>query len=211
MGLRERKKAQTRQLLADTAAQLFATRGYDEVSMVDVARASDVSDQTIYNYFPAKQDLVFDRAEEFRERYSRTVLERPRGTSPAEALRPLAHQEIERYRHTDLDLSRGEFPAISVSSPSIRRFALEVFDQQVETVAAAIAETDPAIHPAIARAHAASLISVFQLINDHVGRSVLDRASPNAAADALATDADVVLDALDRHFHQLSETALPRG
>ena len=106
-GLRERKKARTRQHIADTAARLFADHGYDEVSVVDVARAADVSDQTVYNYFPVKQDLVFDRAEEFRERLARAVADRPAGTSPAQALRPVADVDVERHRGIYLQGARG--------------------------------------------------------------------------------------------------------
>jgi AcrR family transcriptional regulator len=199
-GLRERKKAQTRQHIADTAARLFATLGYDQVSVVDVARAAEVSDQTVYNYFPAKHDLVFDRAEEIRERYARTVAERPAGTSPAAALRAVAREDIERHRHTGPDEARGEFPALSVSSPTMRRLALEIRDQQAEAVAAAIVATDPALHPAVARAHAAALISVFQLIFDRIGRSVLAGSAPGAVADELAPAVEAVLDHLDHHF-----------
>jgi AcrR family transcriptional regulator len=70
------------------AAALFGEHGYDAVSIVDVARAADVSDQTVYNYFPAKQDLVLDRADEILDWYRQVILERPKGTSPASALRP---------------------------------------------------------------------------------------------------------------------------
>jgi len=210
-GLRERRKAQTRQRLADTAARLFATHGFDQVSMVDVARAAEVSDQTVYNYFPAKQDLVLDRAEEIRERYARTVVDRPSGTSPAAALRALAREDIERYRGADLDLARGEFPALSVSSPSIRRYALEARDQQAETVAAAITETCPSIHPAVARAHAAALSAVFQLIVDRIGRSVLDGAPADAVADELTAATEIVLDDLDRHFRTITAVSPAAG
>jgi AcrR family transcriptional regulator len=61
------------------AAGLFAERTYEAVSILDVARAAEVSDQTVYNYFPAKQDLVLDRVDEFLERYRRAVLERGDG------------------------------------------------------------------------------------------------------------------------------------
>lgn len=84
VGLRERKKEMTRQHIADTAARLFATAGYDDVSVVDVARAAEVSDQTVYNYFPAKQDLVLDRADEI---VSGTP--RPSSTDRAARVRPL--------------------------------------------------------------------------------------------------------------------------
>lgn len=53
-GLRELKKARTRQLIADVAARLFAERGYEHVLVSDIAREAEVSEQTTYNYFPSK-------------------------------------------------------------------------------------------------------------------------------------------------------------
>jgi AcrR family transcriptional regulator len=199
-GLRERKKAQTRQHIADTAARLFATHGYDQVSVLDVAQAAEVSDQTVYNYFPAKHDLVLDRIDEFRERYTRTVVERPAGSSPAAALRAVAREDLERHRRADLDLARGEFLALCASSPTIRRFALEARDQDIDAVTTAITGTCPGVHPAVARVHAAALMAVFQMIVDRLGRSVLDGAPPGAVADELAPVVEVVFDHLDRHF-----------
>ncbi|QUQ66242.1 TetR/AcrR family transcriptional regulator [Kutzneria sp. CA-103260] len=199
-GLRERKKAQTRQHIADTAARLFGEHGYDRVSVVDVAQAACVSDQTVYNYFPAKQDLVLDRADEYRERYRRTVVERPSGMSPAAALRALAREHLERHRGTDLAEARGALPAMCVSSPTIRRFALEMCDEHAEVIAAAITETCPGLHPAVARARAAALMSAFQMITDHLGRSVLAGEPPAKTADELAPAVEAVFDDLDRQF-----------
>lgn len=199
-GLRERKKTQTRQHIADTAALLFAAHGYDQVSIADVARAAEVSDQTVYNYFPDKHDLVLDRAEEFRDRLSLAITGRPAGTSPAHALRALAHTDIERYRGCVLDEARGEFPALSAGSVAIRRVALEMFDQQADAAAEAIIQTCPAMHPAVARAHAAALVWVFQLITERTGRGVLDSTPPATVADELAPMVEAALDDLDRHF-----------
>jgi AcrR family transcriptional regulator len=66
-GLRERKKAQTRTLIAASAARLFAVAGFRGVSMVEVASAAGVSEQTVYNHFPTKESLVFDRAPSLRQ------------------------------------------------------------------------------------------------------------------------------------------------
>ena len=192
-----------RQYIADTAAHLFAIHGFDQVSIADIAQAVEVSDQTVYNYFPSKQDLVLDRAEEIRKRYQQIILNRPSETSPATALRTVAHEDIERYRHVDLDQARGEFPALCITSPSIRRFALEVRDQQLETVAAAIMTTCPTIHPAVVHAHAAALISVFQMITDAIGRSVVANTSCIAVADELTLAVEAVFSDLDSHFRTL--------
>ena len=60
IGLRERKKARTRRVIADAAARLFAERGYEQVAVSDVAREAEVSEQTVYNYFQTKEQLVTD-------------------------------------------------------------------------------------------------------------------------------------------------------
>ena len=64
-GLRERKKAQTRQLIADTAWRLFADRGFERVTVAQVARAAQVAVATVFNYFPTKEDLFFFPLEAF--------------------------------------------------------------------------------------------------------------------------------------------------
>jgi AcrR family transcriptional regulator len=208
-GLRDRKKARTRERIADVAAGLFAERSYEAVSVVDVARAAEVSDQTVYNYFPAKQDLVLDRADEFLEQYRQAVLRRGEGVSPASALRPLVDQDIDRYRHADPKLARGEFPAQCVESAVLRRFALEFRERQADTVAASITSTCPAMDPIVARAHAAALISVIQTIADRIGASLLDGVASEALAADMTRAAAVAFDDLDRTFH--SVTSIPQG
>src|SRR5437870_7397341 len=76
VGLRERKKARTRQLIADTAARLFAERGYERVAVSDVAREAEVAEQTLYNYFPTKEQLVTDRDEQIRDRLCNLIRDR---------------------------------------------------------------------------------------------------------------------------------------
>jgi AcrR family transcriptional regulator len=65
VGLRERKKEQTRQAIAETAWRLFAERGYDRVSVAEIARAAEVAEATVFNYFPTKEDLFYFRLEAF--------------------------------------------------------------------------------------------------------------------------------------------------
>jgi len=66
VGLRERKKARTRRVIADAAARLFAERGYEQVAVSDVAREAEVSEQTVYNYFQTKEQLVTDRDQQIQ-------------------------------------------------------------------------------------------------------------------------------------------------
>jgi AcrR family transcriptional regulator len=84
-GLRERKKEQTRQLIADAARELFAERGFDAVTVAEVARAADVSEATVFNYFPRKEDLVYGRMESFEDELLAAVRDRAPGESALQA------------------------------------------------------------------------------------------------------------------------------
>ncbi|MFE7131147.1 TetR/AcrR family transcriptional regulator [Streptomyces sp. NPDC057638] len=85
-GLRERKKRQTRQYISDVATGLFLERGFDAVSVAEVAEAADVSVNTVYNYFAAKEDLFLDRGAELADRLARWVRGRAPGESAAAAV-----------------------------------------------------------------------------------------------------------------------------
>jgi len=86
-GLRERKKQQTREVIAETARALFAERGFEAVRVSEVARAADVSEKTVFNYFPTKEDLVFWRLEAFEAEILGAVRDRAAGESALTAFR----------------------------------------------------------------------------------------------------------------------------
>ncbi|MFB6436762.1 TetR/AcrR family transcriptional regulator [Streptomyces sp. NPDC056411] len=94
-GLRERKKRQTRQYISDVATGLFMERGFDEVTLAEIARAADVSVNTVYNYFPAKEDLFFDRSKGLIDRLARFVRARRVGESAAAAVLRELREEVE--------------------------------------------------------------------------------------------------------------------
>src|SRR5918996_734009 len=87
MGLRERKKAQTRQLIADTAWRLFADRGFEQVTVAEVAREAQVAPATVFNYFPTKEDLFYSRLEAFGTRLLQAVAAREPGEPALAAFR----------------------------------------------------------------------------------------------------------------------------
>lgn len=200
LGLRERKKLETKHRLGDVAARLFAERGFDAVSVSDVARAADVADQTVYNYFPTKPELVLDRADEILERSRRVVAERAEDETPADAVRVLVHEDIERFTTGDPALARGEFPAQSLQSDILRRYALEFRHDQAESIAAALVETDPALPLLVARIHAGSLVTVVHAVTERIGAAVLAGADRETAAAELRADADTALDDAAENF-----------
>src|SRR5215211_2325660 len=85
--LRERKKQQTRELIAETASRLFEERGFEGVTVADVARAAEVSEGTVFNYFPTKEDLFYKRMEAFEAELVDAVRNRPPGESVLSAFR----------------------------------------------------------------------------------------------------------------------------
>ena len=199
-GRRERKKRETRDRLADVAARLFAEHGYDAVSVSDVARAAGVADQTVYNHFPTKPDLVFDLAEEMLERSRRCVAERDVASTPAEALRASVHEDIDQFVRGDPSLARGEYLALSVASDDVRRYAMRFRHDQAEAIAGAIGETDPELNALVARAHAGVLVTVIQAITDRIGAAILSGADLEAIARGLHDDADVTLTDASENF-----------
>jgi AcrR family transcriptional regulator len=86
-GLRERKKQQTRRRIVDAALELFDQRGFDRVPVAEVARVAEVSEATVFNYFPTKEDLVYDGMEAYEETLLDAVRRRPAGTGVVAAFR----------------------------------------------------------------------------------------------------------------------------
>ncbi|MFF0507418.1 TetR family transcriptional regulator [Streptomyces fimicarius] len=87
LGLRERKKQLTYQAVSDAAIAMFLERGFDKVSVAEVAAAADISKPTLFRYFPAKEDLVLHRFADHEDEAARVVAGRPSGDSPLDALR----------------------------------------------------------------------------------------------------------------------------
>jgi AcrR family transcriptional regulator len=87
LGLRERKKQQTRETIARAALRLFAERGYDETTLAEIAEAADVSPRTIFAYYESKEDILFCEEPSYFDWLKRKLDERPEGATTADALR----------------------------------------------------------------------------------------------------------------------------
>jgi AcrR family transcriptional regulator len=194
-GLRARRKQQNRELIAATAARLFAERGYEHVAVIDVARAAEVSEQTVYNHFPTKEHLVLDRDEELRDRLVDHIRSRPPGTSPASAIRPDALAWVDAMATMSRDQIRGGLGYLAVDSPAVRRLSLGMTDRHADAIAAALAPTFP--EPAVAKLHAIALAWVFQTITDETGRRTHRRHTPARIARELRPVISRMIDELD--------------
>jgi AcrR family transcriptional regulator len=100
VGLRERKKARTREALLDAAMALFSRQGFDRTTVEEIADACEVSPRTFFRYFPTKEDVLFADAEARRERLLAAIAERPPDEPPFVALRG-AMRELSADYHDD--------------------------------------------------------------------------------------------------------------
>ncbi|GAA1531626.1 TetR/AcrR family transcriptional regulator [Dactylosporangium maewongense] len=196
-GLRDLKKARTRRLIAETAARLFAERGYERVTVSEVARAAEVAEQTLYNYFPTKEHLVTDREQQIQDQLGDLIRARPAGTSPAAAVRGFVLETVAAIRDMPAELARGNLGYLAAISPAVHRLALEMSDRQATALAAAIAETS-GVAPEVARLQGIALAGVFQILISESGRRTRDGESPADIADALYPQVDGLLAELDR-------------
>ena len=96
-GLRARKKARTRDAIADTAISLFLAHGFDEVPINDIAAAAEVSKPTLFRYFPSKEDLVLHRFADHNGEAARVVRDRRPGVPPVTALHRYFRAGLDRY------------------------------------------------------------------------------------------------------------------
>jgi AcrR family transcriptional regulator len=133
IGRRERKKAQTRQALADAALELFLERGFDEVGVKEVADAADVSVTTLFKYFPSKEALVFDQDDDIEAALVLAVRGRPPGYSIVDALREYM------VKDTADGGPSAEFIKLIESTPALRDYARRMWMRHETTLARAIA------------------------------------------------------------------------
>jgi AcrR family transcriptional regulator len=197
IGLRERKKARTRRVIADAAARLFAERGYEQVAVSDVAREAEVSEQTVYNYFQTKEQLVTDLDQLVQDQLSRLIRTRPPGTTPAAAIREFALDLVEGIRRVPPEQWRGELGYLAAISPTVHRLVLEMSDRQAAAITDAISETG-AVTPELARLQGIALAGVFQIIISEAGRRTRAGESQGRIADELSPAIEALIEDLDR-------------
>lgn len=188
MGLRELKKEQTRQLITDTAWRLFVDRGFDQVSVAEVARAAQVAEATVYNYFGTKEDLFYWRLEAFGTRLAEAVATRPTGEPALAAFRRalLADggllAQVEAGDAQALDRLRTIAQLIT-ASPALLAREQQALNRAASVLAGVLAADTRAapgdLRPQVA---AQALIGVQRALLDHVRSRVLGGDNPAGLA-----------------------------
>jgi AcrR family transcriptional regulator len=192
-GLRERKRRLTRQLISDAATAMFATRGFDNVRVAEVADNVGVSEKTVYNYFPTKESLVLDTADETIERVAEALRERRPNESLTEAVLRALKEDMGRFDEAPDELIAfvPKFGEMIDSTPALHAAWLEVLDRLAKVAAeelASLAEVDPGDpEPTIAGRALAGLANVgFESQSRHIERGLRG----HALRDAVTVDLD---------------------
>src|SRR3954464_11006241 len=189
-GLRERKKEQTRQLIAEAARRLFGERGFERVTVAEVARAAEVSEQTVFNYFPTKEDLVYWRLSSFDDEALRTIREREPGEPALAAFGRFILAERGLLARHDPQ-AREELAALTrmiAGSPALLAREQQIFASYTASLAALLAEETGAdaadVRPSVA---ANAMMGVHNSIVHHARRRVVEGSrDPKLAAEVRA-------------------------
>jgi AcrR family transcriptional regulator len=179
-GLRERKKQRTRALIADAALRLFLERGFEAVTIAEIAQAADVDAKTIYNYFPSKPDLVFQRLEAFEQGLLDAVRTRKTGESILVAFARFVLDTQGLLTREDATEELRAINRMIFASPALLAHEQRVFARFTASLAALIAEETGARPDDVqASVVAHALIGVHRSLVEYVRRGTLAE-TPNA-------------------------------
>lgn len=142
LGRRERKKIQTRELIAETARRLFAERGFDHVSIAEIARQADVSETTVFNHFPTKEDLVYWRMNTFEDELLAAIRQRTSGESILTAFGRFVLAPRGLLAQTDPDAVEqlADLTRMITESPALLAREHEIMARYTESLAALLAD-----------------------------------------------------------------------
>jgi AcrR family transcriptional regulator len=179
VGLRAHKKKQTRALIADTAWRLFADRGFDRVTVAEVAREAMVAPATVFNYFPTKEDLFFSRLEAFGASLVAAIEDRPPGEPVLEAFRRILLQPTGLLSQLDagdpqaLERLRTVNRMIS-GSPALQARERRALADYADSLAALLAkETGAPAGDVASRVAANAIVGVQRALIDYVRERIL--------------------------------------
>ena len=182
-GLRERKKERTRQLIADTSRRLFAERGFEAVTVAEIAREADVAEKTVFNYFPTKEDLVYSRRlEAFEEDLLAALREREPGKSALDAFADFMLEArgvlaFDSARDPEATEQLRTITRVITESPALLARERQVFARYAASLAALLAEETGAkpddLRPRVA---AGAMIALHRSLIDYSRTSLVAQA-----------------------------------
>ena len=185
-GLRERKKQQTRELIAEAARRLFAERGFDAVTVAQVARAANVSEVTVFNYFSTKEDLFYGGMQFFEETLLDAVRARAPGESVLEAFRRPVLEGFKRLAADERAKMIRTAGKLISASPALEAHEREIVARYTGRLADQLAEEAGAKPGDVeAMGVASALMGVQRALVSYVRSSILaGRRGDQLVADA---------------------------
>src|ERR1700722_18835835 len=189
-GLREQKKTRTRAALAAAASDLFARYGYPNVTMAQVAELAGVADQTLYNYFPTKESLVFDKAGELEQAVLGALAGCPPDARMLDAFTGWLTAFVSGGDARRALASPGGMPRLAAASTGLHRALLDYAHQLAAKLAAQLRDGQDVPGP-VAQVRADALLALFVRAVERLGAAPSEAALPVIAAD-LAASADAL-------------------
>jgi AcrR family transcriptional regulator len=181
-GLRARNRERNRAAISDVATRLFIARGFDKVTIAEVASAAGVAKMTVTNHFPRKEDLVLDIHEDLVASLAGAVAERAPGESALAALRRHCLTGLRRH-DAALGFSGPEFAAMLTGSAPLRARLREIRDHQEDALAHTLATETHArpadLTPRLAAGHLATIYRV--LFTEITNRTLAGEHNPGIA------------------------------
>nr|WP_042180700.1 TetR family transcriptional regulator [Kibdelosporangium sp. MJ126-NF4]CEL14523.1 Transcriptional regulator, TetR family [Kibdelosporangium sp. MJ126-NF4]CTQ88888.1 Transcriptional regulator, TetR family [Kibdelosporangium sp. MJ126-NF4] len=172
-GLRERKKQQTRRRIIDVAIGLFGERGFENVPVAQIAKQAEVSEATVFNYFPSKEDLVYQDMEEYEITLLSAVRARADGVTVVGAFRDFLLRPRGALADESIDVI-AKVARIIADSPTLQARELRAFDRYTSELAGLISRESRArtqrMEPWVI---ANALMGVHRAMKDHVHRQAL--------------------------------------
>lgn len=154
VGRRERKKQLTRQAISDVATRMFMDRGFDAVTVAEVAAAADVAVQTVFNHFPTKEDLFFDDAS-WVTGPAEAIRAAPPGEPPLETLRKHYLNAVRQRHELGYLASWPDFKRTIEGSPALVARVRQNAQKMVDLLTEALLERNKEMEPLLARLLAA--------------------------------------------------------
>ena len=198
-GLRERKKQQTRQLIFEAARKLFEAKGFDRVSVAEIARAADVSEVTVFNYFPTKEDLYYGGMQFFEEELIESVRGRPQGEPALKAFRRKLLAGADRLATRESADAISKAAVLIPASPSLVAREREIVERYTARLAELLAaETGADRGDVVAISVAGALMTAHRALVGHIRGRVRAGVRGERLAEEYRTEARRAFARLER-------------
>ena len=160
-GLRERKKRETQEAIAGAAMELFHERGFDAVTVADIARAADVAEKTVFNHFPTKEDLIFVRADDLLAAQVEEIRSRPPGTPLTTLFEAKTMRLLDQIDAGQMDRMRVVIGLVRESA-TLRGRLLVLFEHEANELTAALDADDDVVAAVAIRALIGAHRTIFR-------------------------------------------------